>query len=89
MYQDIIYMRQRIHAFALDEITEWIEHMGSEISHYAQRMSSMAGAAVDKAGLERIRGIATAQGLTVREAGPLRVGISGDAMAWKLICDRR
>lgn len=84
LYGDVARMHENIQRYDPAEVLAWLERMEAEMEAYAERVSSMRGAATNRETFEKIRDDLEAQGVVASEAGPFLVPGHELPLAWAL-----
>lgn len=84
IYRDLTYMYNRRRNFDPTEVLDWVDKTAREITAYAGRMKSMAGAALDGAAMSGIRQSLISHGMAADEPTMLHMGSDRAPAAWIL-----
>lgn len=88
LYQDVGRIHYRIQNYEPGEVLDWLNRMDGELDAYAERMSSMSGAAIDSDTFERVCKGLRNLGLTIERAEPLLISGQDLPLAWVLIATK-
>ena len=89
LYDDVGRIHSAMPQYEPAEVLTWLETMNGELDAYAERMSSMADAAIDQDNFENICRRLEKDGFTMRRAEALTPGDQSLPLAWVLIAEKQ
>lgn len=88
LYNDVAKIHQRMKFYEPRDVLGWLKRMEIEIESYAERMSSMNRAALNKIQFNKIVNNIQELGFNIKRAEPLKVENSNLPIAWVLIAEK-
>lgn len=88
LYYDVGRIHSKIQNYEPTEVLDWLSRMDGELEAYAERMSSMCEAAIDRESFDHICENLSGRGFKLERADPLVPTDEDRALAWVLIATR-
>lgn len=87
LYADVDRIHRNLLKFDLEEVSQWLFKIGTELEGYKERMQSMCGVALDENEFSDICSKLRANGMAVSIAKEFTPHIEGKPLAWILVAE--
>jgi hypothetical protein len=88
LYAGVARIHERLPHYDPDDVIAWLTRMDDELAPFAGRLASMLNCALDQVAFDEICGEIRNGGLTLGQAGPLRVPGGSRPLAWAVVATR-